>query len=264
MDIGRPLTVMLYEWRRSIASRRFFSWIFLVVFPVLIVGLVQYGQQSQSARLPFEAWSSILYFLIPCVCCLLSLLLTSAPYLQSELEGRTWIYMAIRPGVKTAMLRGKYLYAVGRTIITALVALAACILIGQLSGETKLIGAMIVLIILTSLAYASVFAFIGTIVPRRAMVVAVVYTLIEFGLSLIPAMINQFTIQYRLRSLLMGWMDMDTRDAGPLAEFLTDANMVSDQPWWLHVLVLLVLSGGLLAIAQLLLNKQEFAASRDE
>ena len=54
------------------------------------------------------------------------------------------------------------------------------------------------------------FTLIGVVFPKRAMVVGVFYTLaFEVFLAMIPAVVNLLTIQFRLRCLLVRWMNWD-------------------------------------------------------
>ena len=253
--------VFSHEWRRSLAAKGLFSWIFLIGFPVLIVGLLRYTQRDNSDPMEILAWGAIVYLLIPGICCMLSLLLTAAPFLQAELEGRRWVYLSVRPGAKDALLFGKHLYAASRTLLTATAALFLCLAIGGFLGETRYILVMLALITLGSLAYGAVYIFIGVLIPRRAMVVAVIYSMVEFMVSWIPALINRLTIQYRLRSLLFKWMDWDNVSTTGIS---TDSGFFSEIPWWQHVTILLGMTVGLLIIASLIFNRREYLAIRDE
>ena len=253
--------VFAHEWRSSLAARRFFSWCFLIGFPVLIVGLLRYTQRDNSDPMEILAWGAIVYLLIPGICCMLSLLLTAAPFLQAELEGRSWIYLSVRPGARDALLLGKYLYSVSRTVLMATITLVICMAIGGFLGEFRYLQAMLVLILLGSLAYGAIFIFIGILIPRRAMVVAVIYSGLEFFLSLFPALINRLTVQFRLRSLLIGWMDWEN---SPDLDFFASSGLFSEIPLWQHVAVLLTMSVVLLFLAGLLLNRREYIAIRDE
>ena len=47
-----------------------------------------------------------------------------APYLNAELEGNTWPYVAVRPHGRTSIMLGKYLVSVTRSIIAGFLAIA--------------------------------------------------------------------------------------------------------------------------------------------
>ena len=58
------------------------------------------------------------------------------------------------------------------------------------------------------LAYGAVFVLIGVIVPIRAMAVGLLYAMIEFALSYVPAVLNNLTVTYYLRSLVARILDL--------------------------------------------------------
>ena len=91
------------------------------------------------------------------------------------------------------------------------------------------------------------------------MVIAVAYTLIfEFLVSLIPAVINKLTVQYRLRGLLFTWMDW--RD---LMIPAGGRSVSGNEPAWLH---LVILGGGvivILTVAVQLIQHKEYATVAD-
>jgi hypothetical protein len=80
----------------------------------------------------------------------------------------------------------------------------------------------------------------------------------EFLVSMIPAVINKLTVQYRLRGLLFTWMDW--RD---LVSPEAGAVLLGTEPAWLHVLIL---CGGvvvILAVAAQVIQHKEYATVAD-
>lgn len=147
---------------------------------------------------------AVLYVLIPGVVCLLGLLLTATSALQSELENRTWIYLAVRPRAKLASLLGKYLFSVTWVMAIAVAATvgATVVLAGMVDPGTAF--RTIALSLLACLAYGALYLFIGVTFIRVGMVVAIAYTLfVEIALGTIPAVVNEVTISYHLRSLFI-------------------------------------------------------------
>jgi hypothetical protein len=144
------------------------------------------------------------------------------------LEGKTWLYLAARPYGRFAMVLGKGLNGLAWTMAAGLFAVclayfavslgahevdryhgADIIVMTGLEAPLKSIAAMLGLTALAALAYSALFAAIGCIVPRRAMLIAFSYTLIfEVLVSFIPAVINRITVQYHLRCLLTSWIDL--------------------------------------------------------
>jgi ABC-type transport system involved in multi-copper enzyme maturation permease subunit len=74
-----------------------------------------------------------LVFLVALVCVLM-LLLWATPNVHSELEGKTWHFLVVRPGGRIACFLGKYLVAVSVSFATALVSLSGCVLVVESYG----------------------------------------------------------------------------------------------------------------------------------
>jgi len=209
-----PLDVMRFELRRSLTGGRMAMWLLLVAFPVAMVAAMSGIAKSRLEKgddptVVIESMGYGLYFLVPEVTCLLGLLLWATPAISTEIEGQTWVYLVLRRSGRRMVLFGKYLTAVVWTLSAALVSIAICVLLigGDMMLKTWWI--MSGLAVLSCLAHAAIFVLIGVIFYRRTMVTAVFYTMVvEYGLSFVPAMVNKFTINYRLRGLLangMGW-----------------------------------------------------------
>lgn len=196
--------VLRFELGRSRTFGRVALWLILVIFPVVITAILRW--QIPVNRI--EPWGTMLYFLVPEVICLLGLLLWATPSISSELEGQTWIYLATRPRGRTLVVLGKYATAVLWTFSAAAVAIAACSCI--IGGEDAfgLWWKLTALAWFSCIAHGALYLLIGLLAFRRTMVAAVIYTVVvEFGLSFVPAVVNQLTINYRLRGLLAGWTD---------------------------------------------------------
>ena len=92
------------------------------------------------------------------------------------------------------------------------------------------------------------------------MVVAVAYTLVfELLVSFVPALINTLTVQYRLRSLFVGWTDVPLGGSNQLVAIA----LVSDASASFQVVVLLVYIVGLLVAAIALIRWCEFSAAAE-
>ncbi len=82
--------------------------------------------------------------------------------------------------------------------------------------------------VIAAIAYAAVIVMIGTLIQRRAMATGFVFALIvEALLSLVPAMANQFTVSYRLRSLFVQWLDLPLENTDQVRPFFD----MGTSPW---------------------------------
>ena len=249
------LDVVRFELRRSLSIGRITIWTILVLFPVALVATVRlFGENREDNP---ETWGLILYFLIPEVVCLLGLLLWATPAVSTEVEGQTWIYLAMRRSGRNLVLVGKYATAVLWSCSAAWAAATGCTLLLGSTGGFKLWLVICVLSFLSCLAHAALYLIIGTIFFRRTMVTAVFYTLtVEYGLAFVPAMANRLTVNYRLRGLLAEWMDWET------ARTVTE-NLGGQESAWLHIVVLLTISAGLVMASVLRLTWTELPTQQE-
>ncbi len=107
---------------------------------------------------------------------------------------------------------------------------------------------------------------ISVLLLRKALVAAVGYTAVmETFIAWLPAMINNFTVQYHLRCLMMKWIDWPVpwQDSGPAdAEF--NAQFLSNFTASQHVLMLLGAAAALLTVAVVVLSRRQLVIAREE
>jgi hypothetical protein len=162
----------------------------------------------------------------------------------------------VRPGVKSAILIGKYLNGVYWTATAGLVGLFGAMLIAnQMVAEPiRLFFTLALLVLGASLGYGSVFALIGAVFPRRAMMICVVYIMIfEVLMSNVPAIINELTVQHRLLNILLRTMDWNLTSGMP--------SLIDENPVWWHLTALGCYVLVNLVAAALVLRWREYATS---
>lgn len=252
MNLKGAWAVFRFECRRTATVPRLMWFAALALFPPAIVLLMRVAGNPPPTP---DFWAWVFFALGPMVVCLLGLLLWATPAIQSELEGKTWIYLAVRPGGKIAVLLGKYLTAVMWTALAGGIGLTLAVVLARPPDAFLLWRIGMVLVALSSIAYGALLTFLGVVMPRRAMALAFGYVLLlELLVSLIPAVINQLTVQYRLRCLLVKWVEWDR-----ITE--TVALLGSTAPASQHILILAGATVALLAAsAALLVNRQLITA----
>lgn len=203
------MQVLRFELLRTFTAGRLVIWIGLCLFPSILLALFRIQARG---NVPDEGIAVICFFLVPQISCMLGLLLWATPAIGSELESQSWIYLTLRGQGRVGLALGKYLTAV---LWTASYGILSAISVSVISGADemlRLMATMVALVIFSSFSYGALYLLIGAAVYRRATVVAVVYSLILEGIvSWVPATINQFTVSYRLRSLLTNWLQLDDR-----------------------------------------------------
>jgi hypothetical protein len=247
------LGVFRYELMRSLTPLRILLWGGLLLFPVILVSFVRFVMiRAGASSDDFLALTIVLFILLPEVITILCMLLWATPIVNAELESQTWVYSVVRPKARWALITGKYLVAVAWTAsCTSLSATLAVPIVGM-TGAFKIWLTLSSLCWLSAICYGALFMLIGTLIQRRAMVVAFGYTiLVEFILATIPAVINRFTISFRLWSILYNSIDIPPQ--------LLDANfMIQDSSTMGNVAVLLAASAFLLSVAIWRIQKSQF------
>ncbi len=260
MGFGNVGAVFAFEWRRALTPGRIAWWLVLAAFPVFLVTVVRINADFRAPQNPEEAdlvragWAWFLFVLIPMLVTMLGTLLWTAPAVSAELERKSWVYIAIRPDGRTAMLLGKYLAAVIWVLLAALTGLLISVMIAGAQDTMQILMTLIGITLFAVPSYAAAYLLIGVLFPQRAMVLAVAYSLMfEVLISFIPAMVNQLTVSWRLRSLLCYWCDIEMP---PSVDFATP-------PAWLHVLLLIIYPLALLAASVYLIRRREFSSAAE-
>lgn len=229
--------VASYEWFRSLTPIRIALWIVMIFFPSSLILVVAFSAPERLLRSPdYQSIMAILFFvLLPEIVTILGMLLWATPIVNAEMEGQTWIYSVVRPEGRRSMLLGKYIVAVLWTTTCGWVAASITIPFAGFSDPLRAWWVMLALCFLSSITHGALFVLIGVLIQRRSMVLAFFYAVVVEGmLGWIPAVINQFTIAYRIRSLMATWLDI------PLNESMQTSELVSDgvSPW-VHIAWLL-------------------------
>jgi len=247
------------------SAGRLVWWFVLASFPVLIAGLIRWFPLDDSNPDvqefdTHEFWSLAIYLLVPCITCAMGVLLSAGPAIATELEQRSWIYLATRPNGIFWLLIGKYIVAVGWATTAAVAGLSIAVQFSQQDTMFQIWLGAATLSLLSSMSYAAVFLLIGTLFPQRAMLFCVMWTAVVEGLvSFIPAIINRLTIQYRLRTLFVDWLQPTT----DIEDIPTLGRSFGEGPWYLQICWLVALSALFLAAAQVIAHKREFTAAAE-
>ena len=272
--IGNIGAVFWFEWKRALSWSRMLWSLALALFPVFIMAIVRFNAFSvaDAERRSTPSWQFVwrglcawlLFALIPMLVSMLGTLLWTTPAISSELERRSWVYLAVRPNGGTAVLLGKYLAAVTWIIPPALLGLTIAVPIAGLAtmeDSWRIWWGIARLVLLSAPAYAAIYLLLGVLMPRRALVLAVAYTLIfELIVSFVPAVINKITVQYRLRSLAAEWCDISYSGTSGAS---TAMLFIGSEPAWQNIGVLILLTLTLLGLAVAVLRASEFSSSAE-
>ncbi|WP_235951173.1 hypothetical protein [Crateriforma spongiae] len=251
--LGMIVDFVRFELSRSVTAGRLAVWFLLIAFPIVIVALLRM-QRSVDA---IDPWGNAVYFLIPEVTCLLGLLLWATPAVGTELEGQTWIYLATRTRGRMIVLVGKYMTAILWTFAAAAISLIGCTALIGPDDPGRFWGVLTLLAALSCLAHGAQYLLIGVFFFRRTMVAAVFYTLVaEYGLSFVPAIINQLTVNYQLRGLLTRWTSWRSVQ-------VFDDTTFGNESIARHLLALLIVTAVCLTLAMYRVRTAQYPTQQD-
>lgn len=268
--IGSIIAVFLFEWKRALTFTRMLWWVLLAAFPVFIIGLIRFiasfdpRHAMESGEAISEEWRELcawlIFALVPMLVSMLGTLLWTTPAISAELERRSWIYLAVRPHGGTAVLIGKYLAAVTWVIPPALLGLSIAVPLAQTGDSMRIWWSMTRLVCLSAPSFAAIYLLLGVILPKRAMVLAVAYTLLfELVISFVPAVINKLTVQYRLRSLVVEWCELSFRR--PTQTRIM--SLIGNESIQTHINALFIMIAAMLLVSIFILRTREFSTSAE-
>lgn len=213
--LNGALATCSFELRRSFTFQRTAVSLVLSAFPPVMLGLLILGMEmsgAEQARTMIQESVTILTTLLVSLVCLLSLLLWATPNVYSELEGKSWSFIASRPGGRISIFLGKFLASFVVSFTLSMLAITMCVTLAATRlhivdpqmlwfslGGVYLFGCAV---------YAAVFSLIGTFFIKRAMVVAAGYFIgSDIVIASIPgALINKLTIRYHLQEIGIAWL----------------------------------------------------------
>ena len=265
ISIRGTLAVFRFQLRRAATASRMLWWLVMVAFPISVVSLIYWldnyvrvANAPDSNPMPEEVWGVVIYALVPCVVCMLGVFLWTAPTVQSEVENRSWTYLAVRPFGKSSLLLGNYLAGIAWTVTAGWLGITVCTLIAQTDERLRLWSTMMALVPLSCFAYGAIYTFLGAAIRKGPMIAAIIYTLLfEVLLGTIPALVNNATIQFRLRSLLSQWLRLEP-DVGPWSG---NAQFFGQAPAWQHIAILIGIAMAMLLASIWVIGARQIVAA---
>lgn len=203
MSEGMLATCWL-SFRRVLGGRRLWLVALFLAVPIVLTAMVHYGK-GFPARDPKQrtlGQAIYLFMLYPQVISILLTLLYGSSLLNAEIEGKTITYLFTRPLAKWRVVAGIYAGIVSILAPGILGSFLVSWLILAAPGGGSFVAGFGLAVMLAVLAYTAVFALIGILVPRRGMMLGLIFALIfEIALGFVPVLANRFSVAFYLRSL---------------------------------------------------------------
>ena len=143
----------------------------------------------------------------------LAQLLWATPNVYSELEGKSWIFLASRPRGRISLFLGKYLSSVFFSFAICLIAITLCLFIKTYVPPRTMTNPFPDWVGLSGVAlvscfvYSAIFSLIGTLFQKRAMVLGVAYFVMsDVVIANVPAIISRFTGRFHLQGIASNWL----------------------------------------------------------
>ena len=257
--LGKVAATVLFDFRRSLTISRIAVFVVLSLFPPAIMAVNLIGPGVDAA--PVIIGVTVMMVGI------LAELLWATPIVYAELEGKTWLFLAVRPRGIAAVLLGKYLVAALWTTAVCSIAMTLCVLLAATASIPNLLRMWLVflfLIILAAFAYAAIFALIGVIFHRRAMVFAMAYViLLEIFVAQIPAIINQITVRHHLTALAVKWLEFRYLGGEEVPEFFLEQVLGVKEPDSRNILMVVAIAAVTLAASIWIISHREYLTAEE-
>ncbi|MEE2640121.1 MAG: hypothetical protein VX768_05800 [Planctomycetota bacterium] len=279
------MATFAFEFSRSLTTSRIATSLVLALFAPVMLSLIGMTINIDNTRqqIPFPL---IVLGIFHLLAIFLAVLLWATPVVFSELEAKTWTYLAIRPHGKLSSTLGKYLNAVFWATSTASVSLTlSCLIISRFRWDPRQLQppnatsspamqewmeilthssqpvivwySILPALLLGALALSSIFIHIGLITHKRGMVFALIYAVIETIFAFLPAVVRNFTVGYHLRNIAM-----KTARFSPPPD-IDEQVLLSENSILFHILVLLVITLVHLGAAIYWLHSREYITAEE-
>lgn len=205
----------LYEIRSSFTIQRTSVSLALALFPPTMLGLLILGAKFSRTGIStsiLQDFTSLLTITLTGLTSLLSLILWTTPNVSAELEGKSWVFIASRPGGRISIFLGKYLAAccVSFAICIIAISLSTLLIDSQLhtGNAGKFWLSLSSIFLLTCLAYGGIFSLLGVLFIKRAMTFSIAFVIgSDLIMGSVPGVLmNKFSIRYHLQEIALSWL----------------------------------------------------------
>ena len=257
---GKIAATALFDFRRSLTASRLSVFAILSLFPPAIMAINLGGPGVEAAP--------VIIGVTVMMAGILAELLWATPVVHGELEAKTWLFLAARPRGIMAVLLGKYLIAALWTTAVCSIAVTLSVLLAATAQVPNVLRMWLVFLfvsLLAAFAYAAIFALIGVVFHRRAMVFAMAYVIaLEVVVAQIPAVINQITVRHHLTALAVKWLDFRVfPDGEDVPEFILEQMLGIHEPDWRNIVMVVATTAIALAASMWIICSREYITAEE-
>ena len=189
--------------RQMLGGKKIWILAVFLSLPILLLALIlsQGGFDIPEHAEDF-ALTVFLYVMYPQALCIFAALLYGASLLAAEIEEKTLTYLFTRALPRWKVLLGKYLATATALSLMTVASMSVAHLLCGLPNGARTWMALAAAVTGACFAFTAVFCLLGLYVPRRAIPVGLIYAVVVEGvLSTVPAVVNELTVSYYLRSV---------------------------------------------------------------
>lgn len=252
-DWARGATLAWWSFRGSLRGSRLIALGAFASVPSLVILALLTARPGPQALA--NAAESLFASLTLPVAAMVVVLVVAVAQFRNEIDNETLVYISDRSIPRATVVVGKFLGAVGASLVLVLPSALAPLAIAELGGGTAYpsaaIAAIFLATVLAVLAYVAVFLFVGLATPS-ALIIGLLFGFLWEGLlPLLPGDVPKLTLIFYLRSLLSGELT-----SGPLSGY---ASAVSGST---AVVALLVATVGFLILGIVVFRTLETVPDR--
>ena len=288
MFLSKTLATFVFEFSRSLTAGRITTSLVLSLFAPVMLVMIGFSVNIDGVRnqIPFPLFVLSIFHLLALF---LAVLLWATPVVFSELEGKTWSYLATRPYGKLCSTIGKFLNAVAWAVLTTAFSLTfSCIVIsffiwdvsffvdeqirppddvaekirnGLSNANSPLViwYSLFPCLLLGAFAFSAIFVHIGLLSHKRGMIFAVAYGIVETAFSFLPAVVRQLTVGFHLRNIGFKISNLDTTALPPQFSNI----LATETAIWIHVLALVLITTVHVGLAIYWLHSREYITAEE-
>ncbi len=197
--------IFLVSLRALVRGRRVVVVALLLAVPALLAIAYLAGGQPSDSSYDGSAFAIQLFNQLTLPIFLpLTALIFATSVLGAEVEDRTLVYLTLRPIARWAISTAKLCAAGLVTLVLVEVSLVVTALVATRGApDGRALGATMLAALAGSVAYSSIFLWLGLIAPRRALLAGLIYVLAWEGLAAgLSSALATFSVRQYLQGIL--------------------------------------------------------------
>ena len=250
------LTLARLQLQQLLTGKKVWLLLIFMLLPLALTVTLVWGNAFRNEQL--EAVSIYLFILHLVAFSILLCLVYGTSVIGADVDDRTIVYLFTRSKARWEVFVGKYLAIVTLLSCCGVIDFLISWLLLGCPGGFMLAFAFVIAIVAAMFAYTAIFAALGVLFTKRAMVVGLLYAFIfEWGVSFVPAVVNKLTVTHQLRSIIARLVEFDLDQL-----HRTALRMVGDASLVEAAIALTLITGIALFHAAFVVTRREYSGAQ--